>query len=220
MANPTVLSIQTGKATTRELDSAFDKRAAAWTSAIFKAPVAGTIFLSRLGLDGDEQADTFNHGGVDKAALLYGAAHYPAWRTELDRPDAAFGAFGETFTIGDQTEETVCIGDVYRIGTVEVEVSQPRTPCWKLARRWQVRDMMARVNRSGRPGWYVRVLREGYVGAGLPVMLLERPYPAWTVARVSATYNFGRDDVAANAELARLAPLAEGWREVFAKRAE
>lgn len=120
-------------------------------------------------------------GGPEKAVLAYAADHYPLWRSELEPLELPYGTFGENFTIAGLTEETVCIGDIYIIGGAIVQISQPRQPCWKLARRWQVKDLVIRVPANGRTGWYFRVLKEGYIEQGVPVILLDRPYPQWPI---------------------------------------
>lgn len=156
-----------------------------WTTAFFKEPVAGPVWLGSTNLEGDRQADLKHHGGPDRAVLAYAAGHYPGWRAELYL-EIPHGAFGENFTVAGMDEAAVCLGDVYEVGGAVVQVSQPRIPCWKIARRWQVKDLSARVQRSGRTGWYLRVLREGEVQAGDEMRLVDRPYPEWTIARANA----------------------------------
>jgi MOSC domain-containing protein YiiM len=213
---PTLLSIQVGSPTERGADSISDT---SWTSGIFKAPVSGPVWLGKTNLVGDGQADLKNHGGPDRAALMYGASRYPAWREQLGIPDLPYGAFGENSTVSELTEESVCIGDIYQIGDARVQVSQPRQPCWKLGRRWQIKELTALVLNKAQGGWYNRVLQEGYVEAGMPVMLVERPYPQFPVAHVFALMNEWIDDPAATVELASLEILSRGWRRVFYGRA-
>jgi MOSC domain-containing protein YiiM len=189
-----------------------------WTSGFFKAPVTVAIELSWEHLAGDEQADRVSHGGPDKAVCCYPAEHYPKWRRELEEEHCGAGWFGENFTIEDQTEETVCLGDVYRVGTARVEVSQPRGPCWKLGRRWR-RFGMAKITRdSGRTGWYVRVLTPGQLAPGDELILEARPYPRWTIDTVNrlsyADEQAARGELRrAREELARCPVLATAWRE-------
>ena len=109
--------------------------------------------------------------------LAYSADHYPKWRDELRMPDMPFGAFGENLTIAGLSEESVCIGDIFRIGEVTFEVSQPRQPCWKLARRWRMHELTGLVVRNGRSGWYLRVLEEGWIEAQMPVDADRAPQP-------------------------------------------
>jgi MOSC domain-containing protein YiiM len=184
----------------------------AWTSAIFKSAVAGPVWLARENLHGDRQADPVAHGGPDKALLAYSAAHYAGWRAELPGRMDEHGAFGENLTVIGLTEESVHIGDVYALGEARVQVSQPRGPCWKLARRWGIPDLARRVLMSGRTGWYLRVLNEGLLAAGMEMRLLERPHPEWSVARVTALMRDRPRDEAAVAELARCPALAGAWR--------
>lgn len=192
--------------------------AQSWTSGIFKAPVVGPARIGRLGIAGDGQADLENHGGLDKAVLCYSADHYPGWRQRLGIADMPWGGFGENLTISGLDETAVCIGDTWQVGDVLLQVSQPRQPCWKLGRRWNVKELPAWVVENGRGGWYVRVLREGLVEAGMKVLLVERPFEAWTVERANQVMHHRKYDLAAAAELAALPLLSAAWRLSFSKR--
>ena len=187
-----------------------------WRTAFWKAPVAGPVWLASTNLVGDGQAAVGIHGGPDKAVLGYAASHYPLWRAELAWPDLGFGAFAENFTLEGLSEESVCLGDVYAVGDAVVQVSQPRSPCWKIARRWRRPDLTERVEATGRTGWYHRVLQEGSVQAGQPFILMERPHPEWSIARVAATARNRKADPAAAAELRALPPLSAAWRQALA----
>ena len=114
-------------------------------------------------------------------------------------------------------EETVCVGDVYQVGQAQVEVSQPRQPCFKLARKWHTSDLAAQAEAAGRVGWYFRVRQEGQVESGQELTLLERPYPQWTIARVYALRR-GSSDPSAMQALADCPALSPGWRESLRKR--
>jgi MOSC domain-containing protein YiiM len=211
-----VASIQVGLPRHHGVDGAADAMDRPWYSGFFKVPVEGPVWLGRTQLAGDGQADMRNHGGPDKAALAYAARHYPAWREELYLPDLPHGGFGENFTILGLTEKDVCVGDTFAIGEARVQVSQPRQPCWKLARRWRLKDLPARVVASGRTGWYFRVLAEGHVEAGQPVLLLERPFPTWTIDRANKVMHQDPVDRASAAELAAIPLLSETWRRALA----
>src|SRR3954447_26270036 len=143
------MSIQLGRPASMGEPGVADPLLRPWTSGIVKWPRAGKVWLGRTNLEGDGQADNRNHGGPEKAILAFSAGHYPVWREELARPDLPFGAFGENFTIDGQGEAAVCVGDVYLVGGATVQVSQPRQPCWKLARRWGLKDLPARVQQTG-----------------------------------------------------------------------
>jgi MOSC domain-containing protein YiiM len=191
-----------------------------WTTGFFKTHVDGPVFAGSTNLAGDGQADLKHHGGVDKAVLAYGAEHYPKWRDELNMPDMPHGAFGENLTIEGMSEESVCIGDILRIGPVTFEVSQPRQPCWKLARRWRLHALTEYVVRNGRTGWYLRVMEEGWIEAGMPVGLIERPNPEWPVARANDILHHRKKDLLLTLELAGVPGLANSWVEELMERAE
>lgn len=174
-----LLSVQVGH------PAVLDSDEGSWVTSIFKSPVDGAIELGETNLAGDAQADLRVHGGPDKAVCVYSADHFAAWREELPDHACEPGAFGENFTVTGQTESTVCIDDVYAIGTAIVQVSQPRGPCWKLARRWKRLDFVRLVAKTGRTGWYLRVLRPGIVAAGQTFELLERSRPDLTIAQAN-----------------------------------
>lgn len=189
-----------------------------WSTGIFKQPVTGRIRLRQTNLDGDGQADLTVHGGPDKAVLVYAAAHYPAWRSELKIEEFPFGAFGENFTVEGMSEDTVFLGDIYQIGDAIVQVAQPRMPCWKLARKWQRPDLPARVVKTGRSGWYLRVLKEGSVAAGDALELQDRPFPDWPIGRASEV-SYGSSHRQNEAlELSRVEALPLDWRNWLTER--
>ncbi len=207
-----VVSIQTGQARTRGRADAADPLDQLWTSAIWKEPVQGRVWAGVLGLAGDTQVNRQVHGGPDRALLLYAAGHYPRWRSEWGGSAPGPGGFGENLTVEGQDESTVCIGDVYRVGEVRIEVSGPRMPCLNLARRHRRTELVEAVLRTGRSGWYARVLTEGWVEAGLPVVLADRPYPEWPVDRASRTVARRREEPAPARLLARCPALIADWR--------
>ena len=219
MASSQLLSIAVGLPKRRGVVGSKNPMERPFQSGIFKAPVSGPVWVGSLNLAGDGQADLDNHGGPFRAVLAYSAEHYPIWRTELNLPDLPYGAFGENFTITELTEETVCLGDSYAIGDVQLQVAQPRLPCWKLARRWTMKDLTARVQQHGWGGWYHRVLNEGYVEAGMPVQLLDRPYPHYPILKLFALMYRWVERPEMAAELSGLEVLSPGWRETFAQYA-
>jgi MOSC domain-containing protein YiiM len=187
-----------------------------WFTGIFKSPVEGPVPLNRRNLVGDAQADLRVHGGPHKAVMAYSAEHYPKWREELrlSQEQFPFGAFGENLTISGMNEESVCIGDVHHIGSAKLQVSQPRSPCWKLARKWQMPDLPKRLVKAKRSGWYYRVLEEGSLQRGDDVILVERSNADWPVRRVTdVAYNIERQlgDLAA---MERLDELASEWKQL------
>ncbi|KKB40115.1 MOSC domain-containing protein [Bacillus thermotolerans] len=191
-----------------------------WTSGIFKEPAQGAVWLSRTNLAGDGQADLKNHGGPDKAVLAYPAVHYSAWKEELENTLIPVGGMGENFSLEGITEDQVSIGDIFQLDEAVVQVSQPRKPCWKPARRFKVKDLALRIQRTGRTGWYLRVLQEGRVQAGQALTLIERPLPEWTVARCNKVMYAKEADIADLEALAECELLASSWRDSFKERIE
>jgi MOSC domain-containing protein YiiM len=190
------------------------------TSAIRKQPVARRLQVGAQGLRVDTQADRRNHGGVDKALHHYPHEHYAAWRLELPDQAALFetGGFGENLSTEGLAEADVCVGDLFRVGSALIQVSQGRSPCWKLNVRFGVEDMARRVQACGRTGWYYRVREPGEIGAGDVLSLLERPCPEWSVARVHQALYGDAPDKDTLAALALLPQLASGWRDKAGKR--
>ena len=188
-------------------------------SAIAKSPVAGAVAVTALGLDGDEQGDLRVHGGPDKAVHHYPQEHYPLWQSELGALPvlAAPGAFGENLASSGMTEQHLCLGDQVRVGSVLLEVSQSRQPCWKLNDRFAVPDMARRVQQTGRTGWYYRVLEAGTLQAGDSFTLIKRPWPQWSLARVIAVLYHQPFDAAVLRDLAAL-PLTPSWRRLVEGR--
>jgi MOSC domain-containing protein YiiM len=217
---PILQSIQVGGPRSYGFEGAVDTHDKPWTTGFFKTPIEGPVFVGTTNLAGDEQADLKNHGGIDKAVLAYSADHYPKWREELRMPDMPPGAFGENLTIIGLSEKSVCIGDIFRIGNVIFEVSQPRQPCWKLARRWRMHELTGLVVRNGRSGWYLRVMEQGWIDTQMPVTLIERPNPAWSIARANEIMYHRRTDLCLTLELANVPRLADSWVEELRNRAE
>ncbi len=209
----TVISIQVGM----PQEMAGEK---SWTSGFLKSSVASPLWLGRTNLHGDGQGDLVHHGGPHKAVCVYPAAHYPYWRQALGMPDLTNGDFGENFTLDELTEDDVCIGDVWTIGEATVQVSQPRQPCWKLARRWSIKDLALQVQQTGRTGWYFRVLVEGNVQPCTLLTLAERQHPEWTIAAANHVMHRDRGNLATAAELASLPALSPSWKSTLNRRVE
>ena len=187
------------------------------TSAIVKETVNGAIALGPLGLEGDEQANRRVHGGPEKALNVYCLEHYAAWEREIGRPFPP-GSAGENFTVRGALEDAVCIGDVYELGEIQLEVSQPREPCGKLAAHWGISDLVAQIQANGRSGWYFRVLQGGMITAPEKLERIARPYPEWTISRANRVMHFKDGGTEAAQALAACPALAESWRTVLGKR--
>lgn len=190
-------------------------------SSILKSPTVGPWVISTSGLVGDQQADTVNHGGPDKALHHYPHEHYGAWAKDLPEISTALAdvpAFGENISTRGMTEDTVCIGDVYAVGAVRLQIAQGRQPCWKLNARFNVPDMAYRVQKTGRTGWYYRVLTLGRIEPDSEIKLDDRPQPDWPLSSLIGllyTRTAAFDELATIAELPE---LADGWRKLAARR--
>lgn len=216
----TIISIQVGQPETATCaNPATPSSEREWTTGFGKKPVAGSIRLRKLNLEGDAQADLTHHGGPDKAVCVYPGSHYPFWR-DLLGIELSSGAFGENLTVAELTEASVCIGDVWQIGDGRVQVSQPRQPCWKLSRWWDIEDLAVRVQQTGRTGWYLRVLEEGDVEAGAEVFLIDRPNPDWTIAAANELMHHDKNNIAAAQTLATLPELSASWRATLTRRCQ
>jgi MOSC domain-containing protein YiiM len=185
-------------------------------TAFAKRRVTGPIRLTRTGLAGDGVANPKVHGGPDKAVCCYPSEHYPAWERELGE---ALGpaAFGENFTTAGLTEETVHIGDRFRVGTAVVEVSQPRQPCSTLAAMRGRKGFVKAVEHSGRTGFYLRVITEGEVAADDPIQLVVVEPAAISVAAANAIHRHRRSDADGVRRLLAVPALAQAWREELTK---
>ncbi|CAH1650989.1 MULTISPECIES: MOSC domain-containing protein [unclassified Chelatococcus] len=189
-------------------------------SGIDKHPVDGPLRLGFEGFEGDAQGDRRHHGGPDKAVHHYPFEHYGAWRAEIGNKAllAQPGAFGENLSIAGLDEAAVAIGDVFRLGSAVVEVTQGRQPCWKLNIRFGIDDMASRVQTSGRTGWYYRVIETGLVGPGDSLTLLDRHVPEWTIRRLWRLLYVTPLDYAELTAMADLPGLPESWRRLAERR--
>lgn len=190
-------------------------------SAIAKSSLAGPWTITETGLMGDAQGDLVNHGGPEKALHHYPRDHYAVWAAEapeLAPKLAAAPAFGENISLTGLTEADIHIGDIYRVGSVLLQVSQGRQPCWKLNERFGFKDMARRVQTTGRTGWYYRVLEPGTISPGDALHLVERPQPDWPLTRlIELLYRrtLAYDELAVVAELPQ---LAANWRAMAQRR--
>jgi ferredoxin-NADP reductase/MOSC domain-containing protein YiiM len=182
---------------------------------IWKRPIPGPHLVRRLNIDGDGQGDTAGHGGENRAVLVYQIESYDHWRTQLDRDDLAFGEFGENFTVTGLADDEVCIGDRYRIGDAEFEVTQPRVTCFRVGMRLGRPDMPSLLVAHHRPGFYLRVLTEGHVQAGDEVVRLSAGPHRMSVAEIDTLlYLPGRDPARLRRAL-DIAALSQGWQGSF-----
>jgi len=183
-------------------------------SGFVKRPLTGEAAVTLTGLVGDAQADLTVHGGVDKAVYGYAGGHYPRWAADFPDHAGRFtaGAMGENLTIEGLDETGLCVGDVHTIGSALLQLCQPRRPCFKLALSFDDNRMPKAMVRSGRSGWYYRVLQEGSIRAGDAVVLRDRPNPDFPFARLVEIVSFGDATPAELARMAEMAGLARQWQ--------
>ncbi|BCJ91010.1 molybdenum cofactor sulfurase [Terrihabitans soli] len=189
-------------------------------SGIAKHAVEGPWTVTEFGIVGDHQGDTRVHGGPEKAIHHYPREHYEAWRRE-EPSIALFGdppGFGENLSTLGLMEDDVCIGDVFRLGGVILQISQGRQPCWRLNAHSGWPELARRVRATARTGWYYRVLQAGTVDPGSRLALAERLQPDWSVGRVMRVMLAHEIDLNELAGIAEIAELSEGWRQTCRKR--
>jgi len=218
MEEPHVHKLFTGKVKQLGMENAENRMDRPWKSGIFKTETKGKVWLSETGFTGDEVADTKNHGGPEKAVFAYPIKHYTDWKKELETDAIDMGGFGENFAVLEMDEYSVCIGDTFKVGEAIIQVSQPRQPCWKPARRFRIMDLALRIQNSGRTGWYFRVLKEGHVEAASDLELMDRPYPQWTIAACNEVMHVYKEDLRMAKELSSCDLLAPNWKRRLQKR--
>ena len=217
---PGLLSIQIAKPSFHGFAGATDLHDKPWETAFFKQPITGHAMVTPTGLVGDGQADSVNHGGVDKAICCYASEHFPHWRSIAGLEQMGPGGFGENFTTEGLIESEICIGDIFTCGTATFQITQPRQPCWKLSRRWRTKSLSAWVEKNGLTGWYFRVLSEGTVKSGDTFQLVERFNPGWSIARANEIAHHRNDDREQVMALAHVPHLSASWREGFSRLAK
>jgi len=192
-------------------------------SGFIKHAVSGPVTVTATGVIGDEQADLRVHGGPDKAVYGYGAANYLDWRQEYPQHLALLvpGGFGENLAIGGLREADLCVGDIHAIGTTRLQVCQPRRPCFKFALRFNDKFMPKAMVRTGRSGWYYRVVEAGTIHPGDPVELVDRPNPGFSFVRLVQVASGAEVTRAELEQLQEMPGLAVDWqrraREMLAR---
>ncbi|MDD5158383.1 MOSC domain-containing protein [Sulfurimonas sp.] len=166
-----VISIQVGKAKAYGDKQSGEFLEKYWESASFKEVVNSKVFVGRYGIDGDEVADKTHHGGLEKAVFANSHENYKEWAEFLDVNELPFGALAENLTISGLHESSVFLGDIHKIGSTIMQVSQVRKPCYKIAKRWNNKKFTNEIYITGHTGWYYRVLKEGEIVAGDEVVV-------------------------------------------------
>src|SRR5580704_18083968 len=184
-------------------------------TSVWKEPVEGRRLVRRLNVDGDAQGDLTGHGGEHRAVLVYQMDSYPHWEGELKRHDFTFGQFGENFTVEGLADSEVSIGDRFQIGGAEFEVTQPRVTCYRVGIRMNEPQMAALLVAHRRPGFYLRVLKEGEVGAGDEIVRIASVPERLTVAECDALLYLPGATKEALERALRIPALSAGWKSSF-----
>ena len=189
-------------------------------TAIFKQPVAGAVAIREPNLAGDRQADLTVHGGSGKAVYAYPAEHYEYWRKQLSDASFSWGVFGENLTTEGLREDTLCIGDLLRVGSAVLRVTQPRMPCYKLQLRFNRDDMIKRFLVSGRTGFYFSVIDPGEVGTGSKLEIMDRDPNRVTISDMVRLYLGQARDFDLLQRATNVRSLPENWRTQLLLRAQ
>ncbi len=182
---------------------------------IWKSPVAGRAMVRRLNIDGDGQGDTAGHGGEQRAVMVYQIAAYRYWQEFFGRDDFSYGEFGENLTVDGLPDDRVCIGDRYRIGEAEFEVTQPRVTCYRVGLRVGEPELPALLVSHHRPGFYMRVITEGQIQAGDQIVKTRTGPHALTVADTDALLYLPHRDPAKLRTAVQIPALSPGWQGSF-----
>ncbi|CDQ41700.1 6-N-hydroxylaminopurine resistance protein [Virgibacillus salexigens] len=183
-----------------------------------KNPIQEKLWLSERGFMTDALTEENQNKQVEQAVLAYPIKHYYRWQEELQLENIEVGSMGEDFSVLEMDEYSVFIGDIYRIGDAVIQVAQPRLPTWHIAERLQVEDLAVRMQRTGRTGWYFRVLKEGFIQAGTDIDLMERPNPRWSIAACNEIMHLFKEDLRLAEELMHCPALAKTWKQALKKR--
>lgn len=182
---------------------------------VWKTPVEGPVMVRRPNIDGDGQGDLGGHGGEQRAVMVYQTESYDFWKDYLKRDDLVPGNFGENFTITGLSDHEVCIGDRYRIGDAEFEVTQPRVTCFRIGLRLDEPEMPNLLVAQHRPGFYFRVITEGRVQAGDDIVRTRRGRHELSVADVDALLYLPNRNPETLRKIVDVPALSPGWQQSF-----
>src|SRR5215467_10817415 len=182
---------------------------------VWKQPVDTRVMARRLNLDGDGQGDRQGHGGEQRAVLVYQIQSYRHWEQHFGRDEFRYGQFGENLTVDGMPDDQVCIGDRYRIGEAEFEVTQPRVTCYRVGVRLGEPELPALLVGHHRPGFYMRVIREGHIQAGDQIIKTRTGPGSLTVADTDALLYLPGKDPAKLRLATQIPALSPGWQQSF-----
>ncbi|MUL46458.1 MOSC domain-containing protein [Mycobacterium sp. CBMA293] len=184
---------------------------------IWKMPIDGPVMVQRLNVDGDSQGDRASHGGEHRAVMVYQSESYDFWAEYLGRDDLVPGNFGENFTVSGLADDEVCIGDRFLVGDAEFEVTQPRVTCFRVGIRLNEPEMPKLLVSQRRPGFYLRVIKEGEVRAGDDIVRTQRGVHQLSIADVDALMYLPDRDVGQLRKIVEVSALSPSWRHTFRK---
>jgi MOSC domain-containing protein YiiM len=186
---------------------------------IHKQPVSSSLFLSKTNFDGDGQADLVYHGGFDKAVCAYPFEHYVYWNEKYNL-SLEYGAFGENLTTNGMTEDKIHIGDIFQLGEAVVQVSQPRQPCFKVAKKHDIKEFPVAIQETGFSGYYLRVLEEGHVSPNDKMELISRHPKGISLSFANQVMYHDKTNKEAILQILEVEELAASWRNQFIKYLE
>jgi MOSC domain-containing protein YiiM len=211
ITSPRIVSVNVGR------PRAFEFNGKPVKSAIWKLPVEGRVAARGVNLEGDDQADRKAHGGYDKAVYAYALEDLRWWEREEARA-IPYGGFGENLTTEGIDVNAALVGERWHVGGVVLEVSEPRIPCWRLGARMDDPHFIRRFTEALRPGAYLRIVREGELGMGDAIRILEKPSHAVTIRDVFRIYTRDRREVPKLLAVPQLSAAWRGWAEHMAEK--
>ena len=198
--------------------SATDKLNLPWISAIFKVAQNGEIFANELGFEGDSVADTKHHGGPEKAIFANSLSNYAQWEKFLGFKNLAYGAMGENLCIDGLDESNVCVGDIHKIGSLVLQVSQPRKPCFKLSKRWGNENMATHIFETGLTGWYYRVITPGSCKAGDIIEIVKKDEVGMSILEINRLFFAPNENLELLKKINALTTITNGWHDDVKRR--
>ena len=198
--------------------SATDKLNTPWSSAIFKVAQNGEIFANELGFEGDSVADTKHHGGPEKAIFANSFSNYAQWEKFLGLKNMAYGAMGENLCIDGLDESSVCVGDIHKVGSLVLQVSQPRKPCFKLSKRWGNKNMATHIFETGLTGWYYRVITPGLCKVGDTIEIIKKDEVGMSILEINRLFFAPNENLELLEKFNVLTTITNSWHGDIKRR--
>lgn len=189
-----------------------------WKTAMFKVAQDSEVFADEFGFLGDSVEDLKNHGGIEKAIFANSYQNYEKWQNFLGFKNIPFGAMGENLTIDGLDENSVFIGDIHQIGSLVLQVSQPRKPCFKLSKRWLNKNMATEIFKTGTTGWYYRVLQSGSCKVGDEIKIVQKDSVGMSVMQLNRLFYAPNENLNLIKKLNELKNLAGNWQDDIQRR--